>query len=68
MKIGEIIRQKRKQMGISQDKLSELTGIPQTTISGWERGFEPKLSELKNIAIALNCSCNDFLDDSSSTA
>ena len=64
METGKAIRKMREKFGISQSKLSEMTGIPQTTISGWERGIEPKIKEIKKIAAALNCSYQELLDDS----
>jgi len=63
MRTGEAIRAMRKKLKISQSKLSELTGFPQTTISGWEREFEPNIKEVKAIANAFGCSYQELLDD-----
>jgi transcriptional regulator with XRE-family HTH domain len=35
---GEWIKLKRKERGWTQSELSNISGIPQTTISGWESG------------------------------
>lgn len=35
---GEWIKLQRKKRGWTQSELSEISGIPQTTISGWESG------------------------------
>ena len=37
-KFGEILQNERKRKGISQKKLSEMTGITVRTISYWETG------------------------------
>jgi transcriptional regulator with XRE-family HTH domain len=50
---------------MSQTNLSELTGNPQTTIRGWERGFEPKIKEIKIIAGVFNFDWKKFYEDSS---
>lgn len=36
MSIGELIHRRRKQLGITQEKLSKLTGLPQSQISRLE--------------------------------
>lgn len=35
---GEWIKEKRLELGWTQKQMSEVSGIPQTTISGWETG------------------------------
>lgn len=34
---GAWLQYLRKQKGLSQDKLSEMTGVPQSTLAYWER-------------------------------
>ena len=60
---GKAIRETRKKLKMSQARLSELTGIPQTTISGWENGLEPNIKEIKMIAAALKCPYQELIDD-----
>lgn len=51
--IGELLLNMRKDMGISQRHLSEITGIPQANISKIENGhYLPSLLILKRLADA----------------
>lgn len=36
-KYGAWLQHLRKEKGLSQDELSELTGVPQSTLAYWER-------------------------------
>ncbi|OQB30272.1 MAG: anaerobic benzoate catabolism transcriptional regulator [Bacteroidetes bacterium ADurb.Bin174] len=52
---GEILREKRKEMKITQQELSERTGLKRTYISRIERGeTDMQLSSLIRISRALN--------------
>lgn len=66
--ISELLLALRKDMGISQKELSEITGIPQSNISKIENGhYLPSLSILKRVADALGKRLTvDFIDVSSS--
>lgn len=45
----------------SQSRLSKLTGIPQTTISCWERGIgEPTVTQAQILAEALDATIDDL--------
>ena len=59
------IRSIRKERGISQQRLSDLTGIPVETIASWEqhRSHPINFNDINNIAIALDCYIDDFLED-----
>lgn len=59
------IRAIRKERGISQQRLSVLTGIPVETIASWEqhRSHPINVNDINNIAIALDCYIDDFLED-----
>lgn len=51
---GERIQAARKQSGISQDKLAEITGVTRQTVTNWETGrTEPPLRTL--VIIAKEC-------------
>ncbi len=53
--ISELLLSTRKEIGISQRQLSEITGIPQANISKIENGhYLPSLLILKRLADGLN--------------
>lgn len=48
------VRQRRVELGLSQEKLAELSGLDRTYISGIERGVRnPTLSTAERVAQAL---------------
>ena len=60
--ISDNVRLQRTKHRISQDKLSELTGINQQQISYIENGKAcPKLETVIKIAEAMNISVNDLI-------
>ena len=59
--VGQNIMEKRKLRGLTQDKLAELVGIGQQSLSRMEKGrIAPKLERLPVSAEALQCSVVDF--------
>jgi transcriptional regulator with XRE-family HTH domain len=53
----------RKQIGLTQDELAKLSGIPNTSICKFETGErEPSLSSFKKIVLALRVSADYLLD------
>lgn len=67
MTIGEKIKYCRKQIGITQDKLADLTGIHPVSIRKYETNkMQPQPPQLKKIAAALGVSYNAL--NSSDTA
>ena len=53
MTIGEKIKYCRKQIGITQDKLAELTGIHPVSIRKYETNkMQPQPPQLEKIAVA----------------
>ena len=63
-KLGERIKQLRKEAGISQEKLAELAGLDRTYISGLERGLRnPSYLVLQRIAKELNIKEACFFED-----
>ena len=59
MTIGEKIKYCRKQIGITQDKLAELTGIHPVSIRKYETNkMQPQPPQLEKIAAALDVSYN----------
>lgn len=61
--IANKIRQRRKKLGLSQDKLSKLAGVAYNTIVKIESGENPNptLDTLQKIAKALNISIKKLL-------
>lgn len=54
----------RKKSGYSQSDLSKLTGIPQTTISGWEHDIgEPTISKAYLLANVLCVTVEELFGD-----
>lgn len=61
---GEVLRTKRKEAGLSQEKLALDVGLERTFISMMERGQrQPSLTTLLKIAPALGCSAADLVAD-----
>ena len=64
MAIGENIRQARKQAGLTQKALSELTGIAEPTIRKYEANkLNPKIETLTKIARAMGLYAGDLIPD-----
>lgn len=60
--VKKIIRL-RKEKGLSQKKLGEKAGIPQTTISEWERGNSlPDIEQADMLANALGTTLINILN------
>ncbi len=64
MGIGSIIKQKRKEAGLTQEALAQKVGCATITIRQYESGKrEPNVSMLHNLATALNVGIFDLLPD-----
>lgn len=64
MKLGDNILKLRKQRGLSQEELGELTSVTRQTISNWELGeTTPNPEQLKLLSNALNISIDELLDN-----
>lgn len=58
------IAEARKNAGLTQKALSELSGIPKRTIEDWEaQKSEPSAFKLYRVAKVLNCSMDDLIFD-----
>ncbi len=63
MSIGENIRDKRKEMGISQNDLATAVGVSIPMICQIERGTKSVTLQLgADIAKILKCDVNDFIN------
>lgn len=60
--VGQRVREARKAMGMSQERLSELAGIHPTYSSRIERGANASLGVYRRIAAALRVSLVQLLD------
>ena len=64
MFIGEIILQRRKELGMTQKELSEKLNVTDRTVSRWECGVNlPDVEMLKSIAIVLDVEIKYFYED-----
>lgn len=68
MTIGEKIKLHRERKGFSQTKLADISGVPQTTISGLEnKNVIPSVLIADKLAKALGVTVNDLLSDKQTT-
>lgn len=64
MTIGENIKRIRKEKGLTQKKLGELSGINEVTIRSYEaEKYKPKYETVRRIATALGVAISEILDD-----
>ena len=62
-KLGKKVKQYRTEMGISQERLGEITGLDRTYISGIERGVRnPSLKNIDKLAKALCVPASSLLE------
>ena len=63
MNIGEKVKEKRIEADVMQVTLAEMVGVSQSMICQIERGTKmPTVPLAKQIADALGCNIQDFLD------
>jgi len=63
------LKQRRLDANLTQDKLSELSGVPQSTISFLENsGENPKTATLLSLALVFDCTVNDLIVSEAETA
>ena len=64
MKLGEKIKEARKQCGLSQEQLAEKMAVSRSAVAKWEANNGlPDLDNLKALAQLLNVSVDYLLDD-----
>ncbi|ADJ29873.1 helix-turn-helix domain-containing protein [Nitrosococcus watsonii] len=63
--IGNIVRNRRKQLGWTQKELAEKSGVAQAQISRLEAGksYNVTIDSLRNLAWAFGCSVIDLLPE-----
>lgn len=53
----------REQAGLTQQQLSQIIAVPQSTIASWETNRAmPRADKLKPLAQALGCTVDELLD------
>jgi len=63
-KLGNKVRELRKQRGWTQEKLEELSGLDRTYISDIERGVRnPSVKSLERLAKALKVPASELVKD-----
>jgi len=55
---GDKLRKFRKEMGLSQEELSEMTGFHQTSISSWEKNSYPPLEYISKVLSVIKPNMN----------
>lgn len=69
MTAGQNVKRLRERLGLSQTQLSELSGVPQTTISTIElRSKSPDPYTLKKLSKVLNVTVDELLSEYESTS
>lgn len=63
MSIGENIKKRRNEIGLTQKQLAKMLGVSEPMISQYEAKETLKLDTIKKIAKALNVPYTDLLDD-----
>jgi transcriptional regulator with XRE-family HTH domain len=62
--VGEVLRERRRQMGISQEKLSVEAGYHRTYLGQLERGeVNPSLVTLVKLSAILGCKASELLTE-----
>ncbi len=63
VKLGERIREARKNIGLNQTELGAAVGVEIKTISRWEAGTrEPRASDISKLASALHVTEDELLN------
>lgn len=63
IKIGNLIAQRRKKLGYTQDEFGELIGVSGKAVSKWERGLSaPDVFHINRIAVELKLSISQLLE------
>ena len=62
MKINEVIRQRRKELGLTQERVAELLGVSAPAVNKWENGNSyPDITLLPPLARLLKTDLNTLL-------
>lgn len=62
MTIGEIIRYKRRQLGLTQKQLAKKVGVSVASVNYWECGiYYPSVMDLCDLADFFECTTDELL-------
>ena len=62
LELGRTIREAREKRGISQERLAEIIGMSQSSITNWEYGlYLPRVSEIVAMSVELDIPLDEFL-------
>jgi transcriptional regulator with XRE-family HTH domain len=69
MQIGDIVKNKRRDLGLTQKELENRSGVTQSMISKLEKGSAENISIdiLRKLAKAMNCTVVDLLPSTDKT-
>lgn len=57
-------RQRRREMGITQEELAKEIGVKRVAVSNWERStILPTMNHLRKLAKFFDCKVKDFIDE-----
>ena len=58
------IKERRRELGLTQRELAERMGVDQSSVANWETGATgPHRNKLVRLAKVLGCSVEELLDD-----
>jgi len=61
--LGKNIKKRREEIGLSQEKLANTTGLDRTYVSGIERGMRnPSLNNIAKLAAGLKVKVSDLIN------
>ena len=65
MQIGDLVKNRRRDLGLTQQELEDRSGVTQSMISKLEKGAAPNISvdALRKLAKAMNCALVDLLPE-----
>lgn len=67
-RIGSAIKDRRDRLGLSQSDLAKQIGVPDMTVSRWERGKNvPEIHRLRALAGIFGCTIDDLVGPTTPT-
>lgn len=63
VRYGEVIRQYRESVNLTQPKLAAILGVATNTVRNWEAGkFEPNITQIRKLCTLFNISISEMLN------